>query len=381
MSIELRDLIVEPGAKTRTNEASVAKASSPMFRKRITDRDKAEFCTQLSVMLKARVSLLYALEVIIRQTIKKSMKQAVAQVAADVRKGSSLDRALAMHPLVFDQLFVVTAEVGQESGRLPEVLTHLAAHLEKMNVLKRKVVQALAYPALVLTVAAVAVTFLLVFIVPTFSEMFESFQLELPFSTRLIMGLSGIVSHYGMWVIGLAIGTVALSRETLRLQATRSKLEKLILRIPIVGDVVTKNHVARFCRTLGTLLQAQVSLVDALAVTHRIATNDAIKTQIASILKHVRGGHTFSKPLEGSDAFPPMVVQMIAVGEETSELDLMLLRVADYYEQEIDGRVETLSSVMEPVLVLFLGVIVGAILISMYLPMFDLVNVVGGGGG
>ena len=381
MSIELRDLIVEPGAKTRTNEASVAKASSPMFRKRITDRDKAEFCTQLSVMLKARVSLLYALEVIIRQTIKKSMKQAVAQVAADVRKGSSLDQALAMHPRVFDQLFVVTAEVGQESGRLPEVLTHLAAHLEKMNVLKRKVVQALAYPALVLTVAAVAVTFLLVFIVPTFSEMFESFQLELPFSTRLIMGLSGIVSHYGMWVIGLAIGTVALSRETLRLQATRSKLEKLILRIPIVGDVVTKNHVARFCRTLGTLLQAQVSLVNALAVTHRIATNDAIKTQIASILKHVRGGHTFSKPLEGSEVFPPMVVQMIAVGEETSELDLMLLRVADYYEQEIDGRVETLSSVIEPVLVLFLGVIVGAILISMYLPMFDLVNVVGGGGG
>jgi type IV pilus assembly protein PilC len=380
MSVALKDLVIE---RERTSAAAKPAESGPakgMFRQRINDRDKAEFCTQLAVMLKARVSLLYALEVINRQTTKKPMKEVVTQVAADVRKGSSLDRALAMHPEVFDQLFVVTAEVGQESGRLPEVLTHLASHLEKINVLKRKVVQALAYPALVLTVATIAVTFLLVFIVPTFAEMFRSFQLELPFTTRLIMGLSGMVSQYGLWlVVVIAVGIV-LSRETLRLPATRSRLEKLVFRIPLVGDVITKNHVARFCRTLGTLLQAQVSLVDALAVTQRIATNNAIKKQIASILKHVRGGHTFSKPLEGSEVFPPMVVQMIAVGEETSELDLMLLRVADYYEQEIDGRVETLSSVMEPVLVLFLGIIVGAILISMYLPMFDLVNVVGGGG-
>ena len=380
MSVELRDLILDQERIIGEVKERDAKPSGRFFRQRISDRDKAEFCTQLSVMLKARVSLLYALEVIIRQTTKKPMKEVVTQVAADVRKGSSLDRALAMHPAVFDQLFVVTAEVGQESGRLPEVLTHLAAHLEKINVLKRKVVQALAYPALVMTVATVAVTFLLVFIVPTFAEMFKTFQLELPFSTRLIMSLSGVVSRYGVWVLVGVCGGIALSRKTLRLPATRSKLEKLVFKIPLVGDVITKNHVARFCRTLGTLLQAQVSLVDALAVTQRIATNDAIKKQIASILKHVRSGHAFSKPLEGSEVFPPMVVQMIAVGEETSELDLMLLRVADYYEQEIDGKVETLSSVMEPVLVLFLGIVVGAILISMYLPMFDLVNVVGGGG-
>jgi type IV pilus assembly protein PilC len=380
MSIELKDLVVEQNSINIHSKSPESRQNGRIFRQRINDRDKSEFCTQLSVMLKARVSLLYALEVIIRQTTKKPMKEVVTQVAADVRKGSSLDRALAMHPTVFDQLFVVTAEVGQESGRLPEVLTHLAAHLEKINILKRKVVQALAYPALVLTVATVAVMFLLVFIVPTFAEMFKSFQLDLPFSTRLIMGLSGLVSHYGVWLLVILGGGAVLSRETLRLPATKSRVEKLIFKVPLVGDVITKNHVARFCRTLGTLLQAQVSLVDALAVTQRIATNDAIKKQIASILKHVRGGHTFSKPLEGSEVFPPMVVQMIAVGEETSELDLMLLRVADYYEQEIDGKVETLSSVMEPVLVLFLGIVVGAILISMYLPMFDLVNVVGGGG-
>jgi len=379
MSVELKDLVFDQGPFDTVAKERDSKRSRRSFRQSISERDKAEFCTQLSVMLKARVSLHYALEVIIRQTTKKPMKEVVTQVAADVRKGSSLDSALAMHPAVFDQLFVVTAEVGQESGRLPEVLTHLAAHLEKINVLKRKVVQALAYPALVMTVATIAVTFLLVFIVPTFAEMFKSFQLELPFSTRLIMGLSGVVSRYGVWVLVALCGGIFLSRETLRLPATKSKLENLLFRIPLVGDVITKNHVARFCRTLGTLLQAQVSLIDALAVTQRIATNDAIKKQIASILKYVRGGHTFSKPLEGSEVFPPMVVQMIAVGEETSELDLMLLRAADYYEQEIDGRVETLSSVMEPVLVLFLGIVVGAILISMYLPMFDLVNVVGGG--
>jgi len=308
------------------------------------------------------------------------MRDVVTRVASQVKAGHSLDKALAEHTQVFDQLFVVTAEVGQESGRLPEVLTHLAAHLEKINVLKRKVVQALAYPALVMTVATVAVTFLLLFIVPTFSEMFKSFQVELPFSTRLVMGLSGIVSRYGLWAVGLCIAAVFVFSSNLRQPAARARLERGFLKIPLVGDVMMKNHVARFCRTLGTLLQAQVSLVDALSVTQRIATNDAIRKQIGSIMQHVRRGHSVTKPLEGSSVFPPMVVQMIAVGEETSELDEMLLKVADYYEAEIDGKVEMLSSVMEPVLVVFLGIVVGAILISMYLPMFDLVNVVGGAG-
>lgn len=349
------------------------------YRARITDRDKAEFCTQLSVMLKARVSLLHALEVLIRQTQKKSMKRVIESIAKEVKKGASLDHALSMHPAVFDRLFVVTAEVGQESGRLPEVLSHLAAHLEKMSALKRKFTQALAYPALVMTVAAVAVSFLLIFIIPTFAEMFQSFQIDLPFSTQVVLGLSHLLSQYGLWTL-LAVALLAfLSKETLRRPEAKAKLENYSFRLPLLGDVFLKTHIARFCRTLGTLLEAQVSLVDALSVTQRIATNDGIRRQIATIIKHVRQGHAIADPLADSTLFPPMVVQMVAVGEETSDLDKMLLKVADYYEQEIDGKVETLSSVMEPVIVLFLGVMVAGVLIAMYLPMFDLVNVVGGG--
>ena len=191
--------------------------------------------------------------------------------------------------------------------------------------------------------------------------------------------MSDLFSRYGLWALVIAGLGAFLFRESLRSPKVKAKLEEYSFRVPVLGDIVLKTHVARFCRTLGTLLEAQVSLVDALGVTMRIATNGGIRNQIGSVIKRVRQGHTISAPLVDSELFPPMVVQMIAVGEETSELDRMLLKVADYYEEEIDSKVETLSSVMEPVIVLFLGLVVGAILISMYLPMFDLVNVVGGG--
>lgn len=378
MQSNLRRL--RPQQSARQNKAADnAMSLSRFFRQKITDRDKAEFCTQLSVMLQARVSLLHALEVLSKQTTKKTVKAMIDRIATDVRKGASFDKALAAHPAVFDRLFVVTAEVGQESGRLPDVLSHLAGHLEKMNGLRRKFSQAMAYPAVVITVAIVAVTFLLLFIVPTFADMFKTFQIELPASTRFIMAISLFVSKYGLWTILASVASIYLSRESLKRPVVKARIQEWIFKMPLVGDVVLKTHVARFCRTLGTLLQAQVSLVEALSVTQRIATSDMIRTQIGTIIKHVRQGRAIADPLTDSSLFPPMVVQMIAVGEETSELDAMLLKVADYYEQEIDGTVDSLSSIMEPVIVVFLGVVVALILVSMYMPMFDLVNVVGGG--
>jgi type IV pilus assembly protein PilC len=307
------------------------------------------------------------------------MKDLIRQVASEVQKGASFDKALAARPDVFDKLFIVSAEVGQESGRLSHVLAHLAGHLEKMNALKRKFLQALTYPALVITVATGAVSFLLVFIVPTFAEMFKTFQIELPLSTQVILSLSGFLSSFAPYLLLGFLGAVYLSRERWKRHSTRERLQELSLRLPFLGEIILKTHVARFCRTLGTLLQAQVSLVEALGVSERIATSAGIRRQIGAILKHVRQGRTIAEPLVDSTLFPPMVVQMIAVGEETSELDTMLLKVADYYEQEIDAKVDALTTIMEPVIVLFLGFIVAAILISMYLPMFDLVNVVGGG--
>jgi type IV pilus assembly protein PilC len=363
----------------QSQETSSDFFSRLLRRTRISEKDKSEFCTQLAVMLQAGVSLHRSLQVLSQQTKSEKVKELIESLVREVQRGNSFAKALSLHPEVFDSLFIVTAEVGQESGKLPEVLAQLATHLEKINLLKRKFRQALIYPALVLTVAVFAVLFLLMFIVPAFAEMFKTFQIELPFTTKLVLALSDVVMTYGVYVFISLVVSVVIFRGILTSPETRKKIEQWSIRIPLMGNVILKNHVARFCRTLGTLLHAQVSLVDALSVTQKIFTNEEVKNEIGLIIRSVKQGQAVAEPLVESKLFPPMVAQMITVGEETSELDTMLLKVADYYEKEIDSKVETLSSVIEPVIILFLGLLVSLILISMYLPMFDLVSVVGGG--
>jgi len=353
--------------------------SDKIHSRRITEKEKSEFCLQLSVMLQAKVSIHKSLQSLARQSTNKRMKECITALGKEIQKGNSLSKALALQPKIFDNLFNITAEVGQETGRLAEVLTHLAGHLEKISSLRRKVTQALTYPVLVISVAVCVVSFLLVFIVPMFGEMFKNFQLELPISTQIILNLSNILSSYGLYFIGLLLLFLYLFKNTLQNKKTRQVIEKYSMKLPYIGDVLIKNHVARFCRTLGTMLQAQVSLLDALEITQKIISNEDLREEIRRIIKQVKLGKAVADPVVESVIFPPMVAQMIAVGEETSELDAMLLKVADYYERELDHKVETLASIIEPVLILILGLIVAAILVSMYLPMFDLVNMVGTG--
>lgn len=361
----------------REESSSFLKHLMPVAR--IKEKDKVDFCVQLAVLLEAGVSLHRSLKVLEEQADNDRMTAVINRLSKEIQKGNSFAAALSRQPDVFDTLFVVTAEVGQESGKLPEVLSQLGTYLEKINGLKRKFRQALSYPALVMLVAAFAVTFLLVFIVPAFGEMFKSFQMELPLSTQIVLTLSGVVTTYGPYfAVGLLLLIIA-AKANLRGAELFQRVEPTLLKIPVLGDMLLKNHVARFCRTLGTLLKAQVSLVDALQVTQRIFTNENIRKEIGAIQKSVKQGRAIAEPLVKSTFFPPMVAQMIAVGEETSELDRMLLKVAEYSEKELDGRVEVLSSVIEPVIILFLGLLVALILVSMYMPMFDLVNVVGNG--
>ncbi len=344
----------------------------------VSDKDKAEFCTQLAVMLQARVSLHRALDVLRRQATNHRMEELIQHLYKEVLRGSSFSRALRSRPGVFEELFVVSAEVGQESGRLPDVLAHLAQYLEKVSGLKRKILQAMTYPILVTCVACCAVIFLLVFIVPTFAEMFKSFQVELPYSTTVVLHLSTLmVDHGPKLVLGLAAGLFLL-RRILVSAIFRQRLAGVVLRLPVLGNLILKNHVARFCRTLGVLLQSEVSLVEALSIGERISSQRDIKREIGQILRRVKQGRTVAEPMIDSKVFPPLVAEMIAVGEETSELDSMLLKVADYYEKELDARVESLSSIIEPVIILLLGILVAVILISMYMPMFELVNLVEG---
>jgi len=344
---------------------------------KITEQDKARFCLELSVMLQAGVSLHRALQVLSDQADKHSVKATLAHLLKEVQKGTSFSSALRQQSETFDNLFVVSAEVGQESGKLSLVMSNLALHLEKINALKRKFLQALAYPIMVLCVALFAVLFLLIVIVPAFAEMFSSLQVELPPMTKFILSVSHWLTEYGIYLLLAVIITAFLFRSIVVSPAFKSKVENISYRIPFVGKILSKNLVARFCRTLGTLLQAQVSLITALDITQKIFTAQTIREEIQNILKQVKQGKTIAEPIIKSKVFPAMVSQMIAVGEETSELDGMLFKIAEYYEKEIDTTVESLSNIIEPALILILGFIVAAILISMYMPMFEMMNVIG----
>ena len=350
------------------------------FRSRIDEKTVAEFCTQLSVLLQSGVSLLRSLQVLRDQTTNEAMKDMVGSLVKEIQKGNSFSKALSLHPKIFDRLFVVTAEIGQESGQLPKVLAQLAEYLEKVVALKRKFKQAMTYPVFVIAVAAGAIGFMLMFIVPAFAEMFRSMQIELPALTKIVLSLSEGLERYGLIALLAIIGLVMGFKSTLQKEKFREKLEEKLLSVPLIGDILMKNYVARFCRTLGTLLQADVSLIEALGVTMRIFQSEQLQQEIQGIINGVKQGRTVAEPLVTSKFFPPMVSQMIAVGEETSELDAMLLKVAAYYEKDIDVKVETLSSVIEPVIILFLGVVVAGILISMYMPMFEVMSSVGMGG-
>lgn len=347
--------------------------------KRISAQDKSTFLSQLSMMLRARLPILRSLEILAGQTRNPRLRSAIGEMINDVRKGSSFSSALAHQAGIFDALVVVTAEVGQESGRLPEVLSSLAEYMERMNVLRRKVMQALAYPVLVLSVAALVVSFLLLYIVPTFADMFRTSNVPIPYATRVVITASSFFAANWVYVFALILMAVAASRWLLGSELKKSIVEQYALRIPWVGGVLVKNYTARFCRTLGTLLQSQVPLVDALSVTKRIFVNRQLRGEIERLIKFVKQGRAVAEPLSSSKIFSPVVAQMIAVGEETSELDTMLLRVAAFYEAELADTMETLTTVIEPILIVMLGAMVGTVLIAMYLPMFDMTNAVGGG--
>jgi type IV pilus assembly protein PilC len=378
-SIDIRSIIQDNQLAVKDLNRSGSVLDRIKFSSRISDKDRSSFCTQLAVMLQAGVSLHRALQVLAEQTKNDKMKDVIVLLSKEIQKGNSFARALSLRSDIFDSLFVVTTEVGQETGRLPAVLSDLSVHLEKVGALKKKFRQALTYPALVITVAGFVVTFLLVFIVPAFADMFKNFQVEIPASTRLVLLVSSLLSEYGPYALVVAVTVLFLLRTNLRRPETRERLQSFSLRIPFFGELLTKNQSARFCRTLGTLLNAQVGLVDALQIAQRIFNHRGIKDEIQTILGRVKQGRSVSEPLVGSKFFPPMVAQMIAVGEETSELDKMLLKVADYYEKEVDATVDTLASVLEPVIIIFLGLIVATVVISMYLPMFDVVSMVGAG--
>ncbi len=378
-NIELLVTAVKPRTGNKISATKTFSLRDLKLFNRVTAQEKVAFLSELSMMLKARVPIVKALDVLAGQARNSRLKTAIGQLLSDVRKGISFSAALARQPDIFDSIVAVTAEVGQETGRLPEVLSSLAEHEEKVNALRKKVTQALAYPVLVLIVAAVVVLFLLLYIVPNFAHMFRVSNVPIPKATQIVIGASNFISAYWVYLFFILLLIALLSKWLMGSELKNAVTERYGLQFPWIGGIMIRNYTARFCRTLGTLLQSQVPLVDALGVTRKVFANRRVRGEIDRLIKHVKQGRTVAEPLSSSEFFPPAVAQMIAVGEETSELETMLLRVAAYYESELERLMETLTTIIEPVLIVFLGAIVGTILITMYLPMFDMASTIGGG--
>ncbi len=347
-------------------------------RTRVSTKDLAVFTRQFATMINAGLPLVQCLEILSKQTEKEGFKRVISEVMHDVETGSTLAEALGKHKTVFDQLYVNMVESGEAGGILDDILLRLASYIEKAEALKRKVKSAMMYPMVVLVVAIGATTFMLLFIIPTFAKMFSDFGGQLPLPTQIVLTMSNILRSY-WWAIGATILGLGLGfRQYYRTDSGRGVIDRLQLRVPILGEVLRKASIARFTRTLGTLIKSGVPILTGLDITARTAGNKVISESVLMTRASIREGETLAAPLKECDVFPAMVVQMIAVGEETGALDEMLRKIADFYDDEVDTAVDTLTSVIEPIMIVVMGVLVGGMVVAMYLPMFKLVAVVAG---
>ncbi len=345
----------------------------------VSTKDLAIFTRQFATMISAGLPLVQCLDILAKQSSKPSFGRVISEVTRDVESGSTLSDALGRHRSVFDDLFRNMVAAGEAGGVLDEILMRLATYIEKADALKRKIQSAMVYPVVVLTVALGATAFMLIFIIPTFAKMFSDFGGELPLPTKIVLGLSNFLKGY-WWVLLLGMAAVAVAFK--RYYATEDGhrvVDQSMLKIPILGDVLLKGAVARFTRTLGTLIASGVPILAGLEITARTAGNMIIAEAIMTARASIREGETVSAPLKAAGVFPPMVVQMISVGEQTGALDEMLTKIAVFYESEVDTAVDTLTSIIEPCMIVVMGGIVGGMVVAMYLPMFKLISVVAGG--
>jgi type IV pilus assembly protein PilC len=317
-----------------------------------------------------------SLDILARQSENKNLRKVIEQVLADVESGNTLADSMRKHPKVFTDLYTNMVAAGEVGGILDVILLRLATFLEKNDALIRKIKGAMIYPGVIFSVAIGAVAILLIFVIPTFQQMFAASGVPLPGPTRLVIWLSQIMQEY-WWAMLLGIAAVVTAiRMWYKTPTGNLFIDRTLLHVPIMGDLLRKSAVSRFTRTLGTLVSSGVSILEGLEITARTSGNRVIHDAIMESRASIAGGETISAPLKESGVFPPMVVQMINVGEQTGGLDEMLTKIADFYDEEVDSAVEALLSAMEPVMIVVLGVIVGGMIVAMYLPIFDMINAV-----
>jgi type IV pilus assembly protein PilC len=343
---------------------------------RVKTRDIVIFTRQFATMINAGLPLVQSLNILSQQTENKLLAEITKSVVYDVESGNTLADAFRKHPRAFSDLYVNMVAAGEAGGILDTILLRLATFLEKNDALVRKVKGAMVYPAVILSVAAIAITVLLIFVIPVFESMFASVKLELPLPTRIVIGLSKFLIHYWWVVLAGLVGAVFSVRKYYATTGGRRTLDRLLLRSPVLGDLLRKSAVSRFTRTLGTLISSGVSILEGLEITAKTAGNMVIHDAVMASRQSIAGGETIAGPLAESKVFPPMVISMIAVGEQTGGLSEMLTKIADFYDEEVDVAVGALLSLMEPVMIVVLGVVVGGMVVAMYLPIFDMMNTV-----
>jgi type IV pilus assembly protein PilC len=372
-----RDEVV---AQLRRQRMTVVKVDEEkgkkMARGPIKMRDIVIFTRQFSTMINSGLPLVQALDILSKQSENKVLQDVTRAVVFDVESGHTVADALGKHPNAFNDLYVNMVAAGEAGGILDTILMRLATFIEKNDALVRKVKGAMIYPGVIMGVAATAITVLLVFVIPTFESMFASVGLALPLPTRVVIAMSQFLTGYWWAVLAGGAAAAVMLKRYYATQAGQLAIDRLLLKVPVLGDVLRKSAVSRFTRTLGTLISSGVSILDGLEITAKTAGNRVIQDAIMASRASIAGGDTIAAPLQKSAVFPPMVISMIAVGEQTGGLDEMLSKIADFYDEEVDAAVSGLLALLEPMMIVFLGVVVGGMVVAMYLPIFDMINAV-----
>jgi len=347
------------------------------LKKRVKQKDLVLFSRQLSTLIGAGVPIVQGLTILLEQIENPAFKKVVASIREDIESGTSITEALSRHPTVFGELYVSMVRSGELGGILDVILERLSAYLESAAALRAKIRSAMIYPAVIGLVAGGVTAFLLIVVVPTFVKIFEQAGAKLPLPTQILLAVSNFLRRYIIFVIIGLIAFVVGLRQYYRTEAGSMYIDRLLLRIPLFGPLLRKVAVAKFTKTFGTLVKSGVPILQALETVAKTSGNRVIEKAVLQAKESIREGERISDPLKASGAFPPMVTQMISVGEETGNLDAMLSKIAEFYEQEVDAAVSGLTSLIEPVIVVFMGVIIGAIAVAMYMPMFELGALVG----
>lgn len=370
-----REQVTLTSVKEKGREIGIPKIGG---RKKVKAKDLSIFTRQFSVMIDAGLPLVQCLEILAQQQDNKHFQQVLLQVRQDVEEGSTLATAMARHPKVFDQLYSNMVEAGETGGILDLILQRLSTFIEKIVKLKRDVFSAMIYPAAVVLMAVAAVAVIMVVVIPQFQQIFIGLLgpgEQLPLPTRIVVGISSFLAGWGgLVILATIVAAVAGIRFYYKTPGGRRVIDRLLLKVPIIGQILRKIAVARFARTLSTLLSSGVPILQSLDITARTAGNVIIEEAITNVRAGVERGENFVDPLKATDVFPHMVAQMVGIGEQTGALDAMLGKIADFYEQEVDAAIANLLTLIEPLLIGFLGVTIGSIVIAMYLPLFTLIG-------